>query len=103
MSIQDNKIVFNSFKLEGFDDIEVLQPGIQYYIELIKSCHYFAFVKRTHGFWDLLVDLMDVEKHVKADNHFGRMNWIRRVSGFLISLKKDNVQKRERTIEKLEQ
>src|SRR5262249_39376744 len=43
------------FHLEGFPDVPVLQPGLEFYLERLKRREGFAFVKRTHGFWDALV------------------------------------------------
>ncbi len=45
--------------LEGFRDIFVLQPGLPFYLDLLDRKRGFAFVKRTHGFWDGLVFLTD--------------------------------------------
>jgi hypothetical protein len=45
--------------LEGFDDVLVLQPGLDFYVDLMRRRQGFAFVKRTHGFWDGLVFLCD--------------------------------------------
>jgi hypothetical protein len=47
------------FQLEGFPDVPVLQPGLQFYLDLLRQRQGFAFVKRTHGFWDGLVFLCD--------------------------------------------
>jgi hypothetical protein len=38
--------------LEGFTDLPVMQPGLGFYLELFRRRQAFAFVKRTHGFWD---------------------------------------------------
>ncbi len=45
------------FQPEGSADVPVLQPGIRFYLDLIKRRQGFAFVKRTHGFWDGLTFL----------------------------------------------
>jgi hypothetical protein len=37
----------------------VLQPGLSFYLDLFDRKEGFAFVKRTHGFWDGLVFLTD--------------------------------------------
>jgi len=46
--------------VEGFEDVRVLQPGIQFYLDRVQRRAPFAFLKRTHGFWDRVVDLMEV-------------------------------------------
>lgn len=51
---------FKVLKLEGFDDVTVIQPGIHFYVDLIRRREYFTFLKRTHGFWDVLIDLYEV-------------------------------------------
>jgi hypothetical protein len=38
--------------VEGFPDVPVLQPGLKFYLDLIERREGFAFVKRTHGFWE---------------------------------------------------
>jgi hypothetical protein len=38
--------------LEGFTDLPVLQPGLDFYLGLLRRGVGFSFVKRTHGFWD---------------------------------------------------
>jgi hypothetical protein len=35
--------------------VPVLQPGLGFYLERLERRDGFAFVKRTHGFWDALV------------------------------------------------
>jgi hypothetical protein len=47
------------FHLEGFADVPVLQPGLSFYLDLMRRRKGFAFVKRTHGFWDGLVFLSE--------------------------------------------
>jgi hypothetical protein len=47
------------FHPEGFADVSVLQPGLDFYLGLIARGDGFAFVKRTHGFWDGLVYLCE--------------------------------------------
>lgn len=46
-------------KLEGFDDVTVVRPGIDWYVARIREGRPFAIAKRTHGFWDRVVDLSD--------------------------------------------
>lgn len=46
-------------RLEGFDDLTVVQPGIDWYVARIREGRPFAFLKRTHGFWDRLCELVD--------------------------------------------
>ena len=36
------------FHLEGFSDVPVLQPGLSFYLDLLRRHQGFAFVKRTH-------------------------------------------------------
>jgi hypothetical protein len=52
--------------LEGFLDVPVLQPGLRFYLDLIERREGFAFVKRTHGFWDGLVFLSDCAPEIGA-------------------------------------
>lgn len=52
--------------LEGFPDVPVLQPGLKFYLDLIERREGFAFVKRTHGFWDGLVFLSDCAPEIGA-------------------------------------
>jgi hypothetical protein len=52
--------------LEGFPDVPVLQPGLRFYLDLIERREGFAFVKRTHGFWDGLVCLSDCVPEIGA-------------------------------------
>lgn len=54
------------FHLEGFADVPVLQPGLSFYLDLVRNDRGFAFVKRTHGFWDGLVFLCDVVPELQA-------------------------------------
>lgn len=91
-----------SFKLEGFDDIVVLQPGIQYYIDLIKSQHYFAFIKRTHGFWDLLVDLQNSTEQAGVHDNIDRplKQYILKLLPYL---NRKNIQRRKEILDKLEE
>lgn len=46
--------------LEGFDDVVVLRLPMQRYLDMLEAGEPFAFVKRTHGFWDRLADLPEV-------------------------------------------
>jgi hypothetical protein len=52
--------------LEGFPEVPVLQPGLRFYLDLIERQEGFAFVKRTHGFWDGLVYLSDCAPEIGA-------------------------------------
>jgi hypothetical protein len=54
------------FHLEGFPDVPVLQPGLPFYLDLLQRREGFAFVKRTHGFWDSLVFLSDSATEIGA-------------------------------------
>ncbi len=47
-------------------DVFVIQPGLEFYISQLESQHRFAFVKRSHGFWDRLVDLLTVDLGYKG-------------------------------------
>lgn len=77
MLCQTDSKTFESFSLEGLDDIKILQPGIRYYTELIRNNNFFAFVKRTHGFWDLLVEIRKLEtKHYEESS---RSVWLKRL------------------------
>jgi hypothetical protein len=46
--------------VEGFEDVRVQQPGLSFYIDRIRARSPYAFVKRTHGFWERLVDLLEM-------------------------------------------
>jgi hypothetical protein len=46
--------------IEGFEDVRVQQPGLSFYIDRVRDRSPYAFVKRTHGFWDRLVDLLEL-------------------------------------------
>lgn len=46
--------------VEGFEDVRVLQPGVAFYLDRVRRNAPFAFLKRTHGFWDRVVDLMEI-------------------------------------------
>jgi hypothetical protein len=52
--------------LDGFPDVPVLQPGLPFYIDLLARRQGFAFVKRTHGFWDALVFLSESVPAIRA-------------------------------------
>jgi hypothetical protein len=54
------------FHLEGFSDVTVLQPGLRFYLRLLDRGEGFAFVKRTHGFWDGLVYLREAVPEIDA-------------------------------------
>jgi hypothetical protein len=53
-------------RLEGFADVRVLRPGLPFYLDLLQQRHGFAFVKRTHGFWDGLVFLCESAPEIEA-------------------------------------
>ena len=57
---------FPAVELEGFDDVVVVRPGIDWYVERLRDERPFAFVKRTHGIWDYLVDLAEVHPPFRA-------------------------------------
>ena len=50
------------FHLEGFSNV----PVLSFYLDLLRRHQGFAFVKRTHGFWDGLVYLCDVVPEIEA-------------------------------------
>jgi hypothetical protein len=50
---------FPTAQLEGYADVTVVRPGIDWYVARLREGRPFAFVKRTHGFWDRVVDLAD--------------------------------------------
>jgi hypothetical protein len=52
------------FHLEGFADVPVLKPGLSFYLDLLDRSRGFAFVKRTHGFWDGLVFLGEEDPEI---------------------------------------
>ena len=54
------------FHLEGLADVSVLQPGLDFYLALISRGEGFAFVKRTHGFWDGLVYLCESAPQIES-------------------------------------
>ncbi len=58
-----------SFCLEGFEEIPVVRPGFSFYAQLLEANRPFAFVKRTHGFWDALVELSVARMRVGQDSH----------------------------------
>lgn len=69
--------------LEGFEDIQIIRPGTRYYIKLLESGELFAFNKRTHGFWDLLVQLKRIDQQVGESRRsaVGKvMGWLRGAS-----------------------
>jgi hypothetical protein len=55
-----------TFHLEDFSDVTVLQPGLPFYLRLLDREVAFAFVKRTHGFWDGLVYLKELAPEIAA-------------------------------------
>jgi hypothetical protein len=55
-----------TFQLEQFPDATVLQPGLRFYLGLFDRKEGFAFVKRTHGFWDGLVYLREAVPEIDA-------------------------------------
>jgi hypothetical protein len=46
--------------------VTVLQPGFPFYLDLLARGEGFAFVKRTHGFWDGLVYLREAVPEIDA-------------------------------------
>src|SRR5262245_25318729 len=54
------------FHLEGLPDVPVVQPGLPFYLDLLDRRVGFAFVKRTHGFWDGLVFLCESAPEIQA-------------------------------------
>ena len=52
--------------LENFSDVTALQPGLHFYLDLLDRNESFAFVKRTHGFWDGLVYLREAVPEIDA-------------------------------------
>ena len=91
---------FKTFKLEGFDDIDVFQPGIRYYIDLIQGHRYFAFLKQNHGLWDGLVDFMEIESRIRESR--GKRNWFKRMENYF-SKNNGFVNEREKAFIKLEE
>jgi hypothetical protein len=47
--------------LPQHNDVFVVQPGLDYYLDRLARLDYFAFVKRSHCYWDLLIDLCNVD------------------------------------------
>lgn len=45
--------------LEGYDDLPALKYPVSWYAARIRAGLPFAFAKRTHGFWDRLVELTE--------------------------------------------
>ena len=46
--------------VEGFEDVRGQQPGLSFYLDRLRTRSPYAFLKRTHGFWDRLVDLLEI-------------------------------------------
>lgn len=49
------------------------RPGFEHYLALAREGREFAFLRRTHGFWDRLVDASDLVPEVRAAVTAARM------------------------------
>src|SRR5262245_14050309 len=45
--------------LEGFAEVPVIRPGLDYYLDRIRQGEPFAFVRRDFDYWAAFVDLQD--------------------------------------------
>jgi hypothetical protein len=52
--------------LEGYADLPVVRPGLAWYAARLREGRPFAFLKRTHGFWDRCVDVCDASPAFRA-------------------------------------
>jgi hypothetical protein len=52
--------------LEGFADLPTLRYPMAWYADRLREGRPFTFVKRTHGFWDRLLDLTEASEPFRA-------------------------------------